>query len=233
MSKPINRRTAIVGALKASAAGGSLLVGSSSALFAGSAWSQSRPSYDMVAFDIHGGGQKIGEFVSTQTAQPSGRLVVQSYVEILSDIYSVAANNEETWQKGVLTQLTGIGQNNGAPFQFLIAGEGQGLAGFDNRGNALSADQDALPTTYWNRDFRTAQKVINTVEGNDFDVRTTELGRGTILDADGNSRMVDKVRVRGRGLGLYNVVLSYDALGDWTGLEFSLFGFNVSYRRRV
>ena len=232
MTRQLHRRAVLAGAAKATAVGSTIAAGSITSLLNGPAMAQSRPTYQNIAFDIHGGGQKIGELVNTQNLAISGKLVVQTNVEIVSNIYSVAANNEETWEAGTLTQLTGVGQNNGTPFQFLISGSGQGLTGFDSRGNDLSADQGALPTTYWNRDFRQTQKVINTVEGNDFDVRATELGRGSMIDADGNMRPVDKVRVRGRGFGIYNVVLGYDSLGDWSGLEFSLFGFDVSYRRR-
>jgi len=232
MARQIQRRAVLAGAAKATAVGSTFAAGSITSLLNGPAIAQSRPTYQNIAFDIHGGGQKIGELVSTQNLANNGKLVVQTNVEIVSNIYSVAANNEETWEAETLTQLTGVGQNNGTPFQFLISGNGQGLTGFDSRGNDLSADQAALPTTYWNRAFRQTKKVINTVEGNDFDVRTTELGRGSMIDADGNMRPVDKVRVRGRGFGIYNVVLGYDSLGDWSGLEFSLFGFDVSYRRR-
>ena len=232
MSRQFQRRTVLAGAAKATAVGTTIAAGGICSVFSKSAVAQSRPTYQSISFDIHGGGQKIGELVSTQNLASSGKLVVQTNVEIVSNIYTVAADNEESWEAGTLTQVTGVGQNNGTPFQFLISGTGEGLAGFDSRGNDLSADQDALPTTYWNRDFRQTQKVINTVEGNDFDVRTTELGRGSMIDADGNMRTVEKVRVRGRGFGIYNVVLGYDSLGDWSGLEFSLFGFDVSYRRR-
>ena len=232
MAQQIHRRGVLTSAAKVAVAGSGMLVSGVTALSTSPAMAQARPSYKSITFDIHGGGQKIGELVSTQRLTASGRLMVQTDVEIVSSIYSVTASNQETWNAGILTELTGTGQNNGTPFQFLIEGTGQGLSGFDNRGNEVSADQMALPTTYWNRDFRRAQKVINTVEGNDFEVRTNELGRGTMIDAEGNMRPVDRVRVRGRGFGIYNVVLGYDDQGDWSGLEFSLFGFNVNYRRR-
>ena len=143
MARQIQRRAVLAGAAKATAVGSTIAAGSITSLLNGPAMAQLRPTYQNIAFDIHGGGQKIGELVNTQNLAISGKLVVQTNVEIVSNIYSVAANNEETWEAGTLTQLTGVGQNNGTPFQFLISGSGQGLAGFDSRGNDLSADQDA------------------------------------------------------------------------------------------
>lgn len=191
----------------------------------------STPVYQNVDFDIVARGQKVGGFSGRFQGDPSGQFIAATRNYITSDVYSVDAYNVETWNQGILTRLTGEGVNNGSAFRFELSGIGQGLSGSDQNRNRLAVSQNALPTTYWNKDFRRARRVINTTDGTDFGVRATELGLSTIRTAYGEIQ-VEKVRIRGAGLGLYNVVLSYDANGDWTGLEFSLFGFDVLYQRK-
>ena len=225
-------RRKILSALpKTAGAFAGLSVASAGMLPVGTAEALGAPSYQNVDFDIVARGQKVGEFIGRFQGDPNGQFVAETRNYITSNIYSVDAYNVETWNQGILTRLTGEGVNNGSAFRFELAGVGQGLSGSDQSRNRLAVPQNALPTTYWNKDFRRAGRVINTTDGTDFGVRATELGLSTVRTAYGDIQ-VEKVRIRGAGLGLYNVILSYDANGDWTGLEFSLFGFDVLYQRK-
>ena len=227
----INRRDALQGALKSlvglaavSTAGGLLLPGTAHALGV--------PSYRRIELDVVSDGQRIGEFVGSFSGSAGGTFVAETRVVIESNVYSVDASNREEWSNGVLTRLTGVGDDNGNAFSFEITGNGNGLSGQNNRGKSVGSRQDALPTTYWNRDYRSTRRVINSLAGDDFAVRTTELGQASVTNRLG-TYTYDQVRVQGAGLGLYNVVLNYDHSGDWSGLSFSLFGFDVDYLRRA
>ena len=177
------------------------------------------------AFQILRKGEPIG-FHIVQIEETAEGVFVDTRIEMKVKfgpipLYKYHHVAQEIWRDGALQALSSRTDDNGEEMYLEARRDEAGLI-LDGDAYAGPAPKDAMPSSYWNKDFLSSAIIINTQNGELIAVETENLGE--TLAPSG------KPAEQYRMVGTLAVDIWYDG-EQWVGCNFTVEGEELTYRR--
>ncbi len=174
-------------------------------------------------FDVLRDGAPIGTHRVTIESESGGETRATIEIDMavrlaFVTIYRYTHRSTELWREGRLVSLDARTDDNGTRTHVTARATESGLA-IDGSGGTYIAPAETVPTSYWNREKASRDRLLDTQSGKLIDVTAT------VAAADANG-------VRYRLAGDLEADLVYGPGGDWTGLSFAARGGRIDYVRR-
>lgn len=152
-------------------------------------------------------------------------------VDLVVRVLGIAAfrysmTNRETWRDGLLIAGDSDVNNDGRRRRVITRREGDRLI-VDSPDFGGAAPGDLATTTYFTPDFLEREPWLSTDSGDLFEVRASQVGDVEVETADGR---VSATRWHVRDGGVFDVMLDYDARGEWISVSFDANGTPARYR---
>ena len=132
-----------------------------------------------LAFDVRRNGSSIGHHHLTFDRRDS-ELTVAIDIELkvklaFITLYSYSHQNRETWREGIFQSFSSHTDDNGDKFVVEARRQGDEIAVRAN-GERTMVPGDAMPTTYWHREFMQRERWIDTQSGRLVESSVTDVG---------------------------------------------------------
>jgi hypothetical protein len=173
---------------------------------------------DAMVFSVWRSGSEIGQHRVT-FARDNGALVVQSFLDLAVKLLGITVyryhyHSQEIWRDGRLAELASAIDDNGTKTA-VAAKETQGTLTVTGPAGSTTVAGAILPSTHWNPQTITADRVLNTLNGKIDSIHLVPQGIETVPTGAG-----PRAAMHYLWTGEIKAESWYDTEGHWLKLRF-------------